>query len=129
MGTESKSKRGESGKRKAESSPFRLNGLSPAWQLRRLNGVKNGVNIYHFPPSAHGGSTTLRGVIGGMLAAKLGLGDSDISSSLARKAVKALERCPTIDGYLEGLALQTKQVTEEREIVEEPAAAPKKAAA
>ena len=58
-------KRGISGKSNAENSPYRLNGLPPDWQARKLG-------VYRQNGAASSGSTTMRGFVGGMLAEAMG---------------------------------------------------------
>lgn len=73
MSSESKKKRGESGITKAKNSPFRINGWPPDWQARRRG-------VYQVPGSHSSGSTTMRGMLGGVLAQALGyrmVGDFD----------------------------------------------------
>lgn len=65
MSAEGKKKRGMSGIRNAEDNPFRMNGWPPDWQLQRMR-------AYKIAGSASSGSTTMRGLVGGVLAAKLG---------------------------------------------------------
>lgn len=65
MSSESKKKRGESGISKAKSSPFRLNGRPPDWMARSRG-------VFQVPGAASSGSTTMRGILGGVLAATLG---------------------------------------------------------
>lgn len=60
-----KGKRGESGKRKAASSPFRLNGWPMDWQAQRMGCKSVG-------SAASGGRTFVTGFFGGVLAEKLG---------------------------------------------------------
>lgn len=67
MSSESKKKRGESGRAKAAISTFRLNGRHPDWQARSAGAL--GVRA-----AESGGSTLMRGILGGCCVAALGLG-------------------------------------------------------
>lgn len=72
MSAEGKKKRGASGLAKAQSEPFRLNGFAPDWQARARG-------CYQTGPAASGGSTLMRGMLGGALVEALGYGPSRIS--------------------------------------------------
>lgn len=61
-------KRGESGLANAQSKPFRLNGLPPDWQARKYN-------VNALPKAASSGSKSMVGILGGVLAQSLGLGN------------------------------------------------------
>lgn len=65
MSAEGKKRRGESGMKNAESSPFRLNGMLPDWAARRQG-------CFQMRGSPSSGSRTLRGMMGGALAAAMG---------------------------------------------------------
>lgn len=67
MSSESKKKRGLSGQAKARTSPFRLNGLPVDWYARK-------VGAYSVGPAHSGGSTLMRGLLGGVIVAHLGYG-------------------------------------------------------
>ena len=69
MSAEGKKRRGESGKANAEASPFRLNGFAADWQARRAG-------VYQNPASISGGSTFMRGMVGGALVEAMGFGAS-----------------------------------------------------
>lgn len=60
-----KKARGQAGAANAEANPFRLNGWAPDWQLRLMR-------AYTIGKAASSGSTTMRGLVGGILATKLG---------------------------------------------------------
>lgn len=61
MSADTKRRRGEAGRSKAESSPFRLNGLPSDWQARRMG-------AHRVPAAPSGGSTLMRGIVGGIWA-------------------------------------------------------------
>lgn len=82
-----KKKRGESGKRNAETSPFRLNGLPMDWAARRV-GALNGA------PTSHSGSTLVRGVHGGMVVEALMGSPMRASTLLMERYGEACERAP-----------------------------------
>lgn len=65
MSAEGKKKRGEAGQAHAKANPFRINGWAPDWAARRQN-------VYASPAARSGGATSMRGMLGGFLAAKLG---------------------------------------------------------
>lgn len=80
-----KKARGEAGKRNAETNPFRLNGWAPDWQVQRLR-------AYTIGKAASSGSTTMRGLVGGILAAKLGHAFPTLSN-IERMIEHAQKRC------------------------------------
>ena len=65
MSSEGKKKRGASGLSNAQNSPLRLNGRPPDWQARSMGCHVSGA-------AKSGGSVTMRGILGGVIAAKLG---------------------------------------------------------
>lgn len=71
MSAEGKKKRGISGVAKARSEPFRLNGWRADWQAH-AQGCYNG------PGSPSSGSVTMRGIIGGILAERMGFPMPDL---------------------------------------------------
>lgn len=74
MSSESKKKRGEAGQTKGQTAPFRLNGLPPDWAARKAG-------VFHARPAPSSGSTTMRGILGGVFAKARGhemFGRSDI---------------------------------------------------
>lgn len=85
MSAATKSKRGEAGQAKAKANPFRINGWQPDWNARRLG-------CHHVPPATSGGSTTMRGMLGGVLAERLGMG-SIFGSRLEQMLAHAQARC------------------------------------
>lgn len=68
MSAESKKKRGEAGVAKAKANPWRINGWPADWAARRIG-------VHSAPPARSSGSTTMRGIVGGMLVARLGRGE------------------------------------------------------
>lgn len=68
MSAEGKKKRGAAGVTNAQNSPFRMNGWAPDWMARRDG-------VYRVPGAASSGSKTMRGIVGGILAQNLGLGN------------------------------------------------------
>lgn len=83
MSAEGKKKRGIAGLAKAQSSPFRLNGWAPDWDARARG-------VYRGGGSPSSGSTTMRGMLGGVLAERMGYrmgGDYD------RMLAHAQSRC------------------------------------
>lgn len=64
MSAEGKKKRGESGLAKAKNSPFRLNGRPVDWAARQAG-------AFNVAPAASSGSVTMRGLLGGLIAARL----------------------------------------------------------
>jgi hypothetical protein len=84
MSTEGKKKRGESGLKNVQSIPFRYGG-KPCNLSPRIG------NTNH-----HGGSTLVRGMVGGLLArSSIPSGDFDfeISQRLVRLTNEAMARC------------------------------------
>jgi hypothetical protein len=65
--SQKRKKRGAAGASHAQSIPFRGNGRMPDWMAR-------GVGATHAPMATSGGSTTMRGLLGGIMAERLGLG-------------------------------------------------------
>jgi len=65
MSAEGKKKRGESGKKNAESSPFRMNGRPADWEARSRG-------CFQTRGAASSGSVTMRGLLGGMIAERMG---------------------------------------------------------
>lgn len=65
MGAEGKAKRGAAGVSNAANIAFRGNGMPPDWQARRAGCYQGG-------GAASSGSVTMRGLLGGIIAAKLG---------------------------------------------------------
>ena len=88
-----RTKRGAAGVANALSSPFRLNGLSRTWQARRMG-------CYRVGAKQHGGSVLLRGMLGGLLASKIGLGQAPISNHLAVMTSEAMKQAPVMDKLL-----------------------------
>jgi hypothetical protein len=62
-----KKKRGTAGVSNAKSAPYRMNGRAPDWMAR-------GVGTTHAPVQISGGSTLMRGLLGGIAAERLGYG-------------------------------------------------------
>lgn len=83
MSAEGKKKRGIAGMTKAQSIPHRHNGWPEDWQARAI-GAYRGAGA----PSS--GSTTMRGVIGGILASHLGY---PMYGNLDHVVGHAIDRC------------------------------------
>lgn len=83
MSAEGKTKRGISGQRNAESSAFRLNGLAPDWQAQRMG-------VYRMGGAHSSGSKTMRGLLGGVLAARMGF---PMYGEFERQVAHAQSRC------------------------------------
>jgi hypothetical protein len=65
MSAEGKKKRGIAGVANAAAKPWRINGWAPDWYARKIGAT-------HGKPAPSSGSTTMRGIIGGLLAERLG---------------------------------------------------------
>lgn len=98
MSAEGKKKRGVAGHSNAQGIPFRYHGGN--YQRPVFNRSKEALTS---PAKDHGGSTTARGFIGGMLAHKLGY-TMHISQRLERKITNALERAPVCDALATEIA-------------------------
>lgn len=84
MSAEGKKKRGASGLSNAQTTPFRLNGRPPDWQARSA-----GCFATAGAPSS--GSTTMRGLLGGIICQNLGLGN--MVGDFERLLTHAEKRC------------------------------------
>lgn len=83
MSAEGKKKRGESGRKNAEDNPFRMNGLPMDWQYRRLSGGGVGASV-------SGGSTFMRGFLGGIIVENIGHGTAHATEA---RLYHAQKRC------------------------------------
>lgn len=80
-----KKARGIAGVRNAEDKPFRLTGWPPDWELHKMR-------TYKISGALSSGSTTMRGLVGGILAAKLGYAFPTLHN-LDRAIEHAQRRC------------------------------------
>jgi len=86
MSAEGKKKRGEAGRSNAESSPFRINGWRPDWAAAKIGALAA-------PPAASSGSKTMRGILGGTIAAALGFSFAGQGAIYERMIGHAAARC------------------------------------
>lgn len=68
MSSEGRKKRGAAGVTNAKNSPWRMNGRPPDWMARS-------VGAFRSPPADSSGSVLMRGMVGGVIAQNLGLGN------------------------------------------------------
>lgn len=94
MSAEGKSKHGAAGLSKAQHVPFRINGRSPNWAARKAG-------AYQVRAQSHGGSTTVRGVLGGYLAAAVLGTPIDPSARLVSAFEAGLDRCTVLKKELQ----------------------------
>jgi len=67
MSAEGKAKRGASGQANAQANPFRINGWLPDWAARKIGAT-------YAKSADSGGSTFMRGLLGGVIVENLGRG-------------------------------------------------------
>ena len=86
MSSEGKAKRGQAGASNAKTQPHRINGWPVDWNMRRI-GAYQGAGA----PSS--GSTTMRGMLGGVLAEGRGFRLHGDANTYERMLAHADRRC------------------------------------
>lgn len=85
MSAEGKKRRGETGKRNAETSPYRLNGWAPDWRARQIG-------VYQVTGSASSGAKQYRAIEFGYMLQSLGLGQVGGSEAIYDRILSHAER-------------------------------------